>query len=68
MRSFVRLRWNCEKHIVFVVYAKKMYTLRRIWKLSQDMQKKDRKYGPRKEKIQDESASVMQQTCINERK
>ena len=29
MRSFVRLRRNCEKHIVFVVYAKMMYTLRR---------------------------------------
>lgn len=29
MRSFVRLQWNCEKYIVFVVYAKMMYTLRR---------------------------------------
>ena len=29
MRSFVRLWWNCGKYIVFVVYAKMMYTLRR---------------------------------------
>ena len=29
MRPFVRLRRNREKHIVFVVYAKMMYTLRR---------------------------------------
>lgn len=28
MRPFVRLRWNYEKHIVFVVYAKAMYILR----------------------------------------
>ena len=29
MRPVVRLQRNCEKHIVFVVYAKMMYTLRR---------------------------------------
>lgn len=29
VRSFVHLRRNCEKHIVSVVYAKMMYTLRR---------------------------------------
>lgn len=29
VRPFVRLRRNREKHIVFVVYAKMMYTLRR---------------------------------------
>lgn len=33
MQPFVRLRRNYEKHIVFVVYAKMMYTLRRIMEI-----------------------------------